>query len=418
MKAEILAVGTELLLGQIVNTNAQYLSRALADLGVDVHYQTVVGDNKQRIVEAIRTAVRRAELLVFTGGLGPTMDDLTRDALAEYLQRGVVLHEPTMREIEARFASRGAAMVDSNRRQAMLIEGAAPLRNVTGLAVGNALSADGRHYMLLPGPPREMKPMFEGDGKAWLMRLLGGADGLHSVMLKFAGIGESLLEDRLIDLIRAQTDPTIAPYAKEGEVAIRVSTKAASTEEASRKMAGTLQEIRRRLGRHLYAEEDIALEEAVVRLLTERRRTLALAESCTGGLLAERITSVPGSSAAFVGGIVSYTNGVKMRQLGVPRALLEGPDAPGAVSAETAAAMAEGARTATDSDYALSVTGVAGPTESEGKPVGLVFVGLAERGKAPRAERLQLAGDRDGIRLRAAKHALYVLWLALSGRGE
>lgn len=416
LRAEIVSVGTELLLGQIVNTNAQFLSRGLAELGIDVYYQTVVGDNMDRLLKTIELARGRADLLVFTGGLGPTMDDLTRDAVAAYLGRGMEEHEPTMRKLEEMFAGRGAALIESNRKQALLVEGATPLRNNTGLAIGNALSADGTHYLLLPGPPREMKPMFENDASAWLRELLGQADTLHSVMLRFAGIGESALEDLLIDLVREQSDPTIAPYAKEGEVAVRVSTKAPNAEEAARKMESTLVEIRRRTDRFLYAEEDIPIETEVMRLLLRQRRTLALAESCTGGMVAEMVTTVPGSADAFLGGVVSYTNAVKRDLLGVPEGLLEGEGAPGAVSEETAAAMAEGARRFADSDFGVSVTGVAGPASSEGKPVGLVYLGLAERGKPTRTEKLQLSGDREGIRLRASKRALYRLWLALTGR--
>lgn len=416
MRAEIIAVGTELLLGQIVNTNAQFLSQGLAELGIDVYYQTVVGDNTERIRAAIETARGRADLLVFTGGLGPTLDDLTRDVLADYLGRAIGIHEPSMRKIEEMFLGRGTAFVESNRRQAHLIEGAIPLRNDTGLAVGNALSADGTHYLLLPGPPREMKPMFENDGSAWLRQLLGESDPLHSVMLKFSGIGESMLEDLLIDLIREQTDPTIAPYAKEGEVAIRVSTKARNADEAARKLEPTLREIRSRTARYLYAEEDIPLEAAVIRLMAQKRLTLALAESCTGGMIAAALTTVPGSGDAFLGGVVSYSNGVKHKLLGVPTELLEGEDAPGAVSEPTAAAMAEGALAAAGADLALSVTGVAGPAGVEGKPVGLVYVGLAERGRKTRVEKLQLSGDRQGIRIRATKRALHMLWLALTGQ--
>ncbi len=416
MRAEIIAVGTELLLGQIVNTNAQFLSRGLAELGIDVYYQTVVGDNKGRLIEAIGIARGRADLLVFTGGLGPTRDDLTRDALAEFLGRGIGLHEPTLEKIMKLFANRGSALVESNRRQALLIEGATPLRNDTGLAVGNALNVDGTSYLLLPGPPREMKPMFDNDGRAWLKERLGSAYSLHSVMLKFAGIGESMLEDLLLDLIEAQQDPTIAPYAKEGEVAVRVSTKAADAGEAARKLEATLTEIRIRTKSYLYAEEDIPIEATVMRMLTERQLTLTLAESCTGGMVSELITTIPGSAGVYRGGIVSYSNEVKMRQLGVPRELLEGDGAPGAISAETALAMAEGARAAIDADFALSVTGNAGPAAAEDKPVGLVYVGLAERGRETRVEKLQLSGDREGIRLRATKRALYMLWQSLSGQ--
>lgn len=416
MRAEIIAVGTELLLGQIVNTNAQYLSRGLAELGIDVYYQTVVGDNKDRLIQAIDIARGRADLLVFTGGLGPTLDDLTRDALAEYLGRGVDLHEPTMDKIVKLFAERSGAFVESNRRQALLIDGAVPLRNDTGLAVGNALSVDGTLYLLLPGPPREMKPMFDNDGATWLKEQLGPALTLHSVMLKFAGIGESGLEDLLIDLIREQQDPTIAPYAKEGEVAIRVSTKAADEEEAARKLADTLIEIRGRTMAYLFAEEDLPIEAVIVRMLTEQQRTLTLAESCTGGMVSSLITTIPGSAVVFLGGVVTYSNEMKMHSIGVPKELLEGADAPGAISEETAAAMAEGMRLAADSDFAVSITGNAGPAAAEGKPVGLVYVGLAERGRETRVEKLQLSGDRAGIRIRAAKRALYMLWLSLSGR--
>ncbi|MDG0812489.1 competence/damage-inducible protein A [Cohnella rhizosphaerae] len=416
MRAEIIAVGTELLLGQIVNTNAQFLSQRLAELGIDVYFQTVVGDNEGRLRQAIAVAESRADLVLFTGGLGPTMDDLTRDALAAHLDVGIEMHEPTLAKIEAMFAGREPSLIAINRRQAMLVEGASPLRNDAGLAVGSALAAGGTHYMLLPGPPREMKPMFLNDGTAWLKEKLGEAASLHSVMLRFCGIGESALEELFKDLIEAQRDPTLATYAKEGEVALRVSTKALTAEEAQARLAPTLQEIRRRGERYLYAERDVALEAEVIRLLAEQRRTISCAESCTGGLIATLLTTVPGSADAFLGGVVSYSNPVKRDLLGVDEALLEGDGAPGAVSEETAKAMAEGVRQATDTDLALSVTGVAGPASSEGKPVGLVFIGIAERGKPVRAEKLQLQGDREGIRIRAAKRALYMAWLRLTGK--
>lgn len=416
MRAEIIAVGTELLLGQIVNTNAQFLSQRLAELGVDVYFQTVVGDNEERLKQAIAIAESRADLIVFTGGLGPTMDDLTRDALAAHLGVGIEMHEPTLAKIEAMFAGRSPSLIEINRRQAMLVEGASPLRNDAGLAVGSALASGGTLYMLLPGPPREMKPMFLNDGTAWLKEKLGDAGALHSAMLRFCGIGESALEELYKDLIEAQTDPTLATYAKEGEVVLRVSTKAAGAEEALARLAPTLQEIRRRGERYLYSESDVALETEVIRLLAEQRRTISCAESCTGGLIATLLTTVPGSADAFLGGVVSYSNPVKRDLLGVDPALLEGEGAPGAVSEETARAMAEGIRLATDTDLALSVTGVAGPASSEGKPVGLVYIGIAERGKPARAEKLQLQGDREGIRIRAAKRALYLAWLRLTGK--
>lgn len=414
MKAEIIAVGTELLLGQIVNTNAQYLSQKLAQLGIDVYYQTVVGDNAERLRKAIEIGRSRADLLLFTGGLGPTQDDLTKDVLAGYLNRGLYIHEPTMAKIEHLFGSRGLHMVESNRRQANMIEGGDAIDNAAGLAVGNGVDADGTLYLLLPGPPKEMKPMIDGPAEAWLRSKLHGETPLFSRLLKFAGIGESNLEARLIDLIEAQSDPTIAPYAKEGEVAIRVSTKARAQGEADATIDRTVDRIKARVGEHLYAEEDIALEVAVVRLLRATRRKLASAESISGGLFAELITSVPGSSGEFTGGVVTYTNEMKHKLLGIPMSQLEGEGAPGAISESTAALMAERVRQLADTDFGISLTGVAGPAESEGKPVGLVYFAIAERGKETVVHTANLSGDRPMIRLRAVKAAMYRLWQALS----
>ncbi|MGO4543948.1 competence/damage-inducible protein A [Paenibacillus sp. 2TAB23] len=414
MKAEIIAVGTELLLGQIVNTNAQFLSQKLAGLGVDVYFQTVVGDNAGRLREAIEIGRSRADLLVFTGGLGPTQDDLTKDVLAEYLNRNLLIHEPSMAQIEHMFSSRGIHMVESNRRQALMIEGGEPLENTTGLAVGNGLSVDGTLYLLLPGPPREMKPMMDGAGEAWLRAELGAADPLYSRILKFAGIGESNLEAKLIPLIDRQIDPTIAPYAKEGEVSIRVSTKAGSAIDADLKIDETVAKIKALVGEFLYAQEDIPLEEEVIHLLRASRRKLASAESISGGLLAELITNVPGSSGEYVGGVVTYTNIMKHHLLSIPLTQLEGEGAPGAISDSTAAIMAERVRELSDADFGVSLTGVAGPAESEGKPVGLVYVGISQRGRATEVFTLNLSGGRSMIRLRAVKSALYRLWLALN----
>ncbi|CAM3932196.1 competence/damage-inducible protein A [Paenibacillus alkaliterrae] len=413
MKAEIIAVGTELLLGQIVNTNAQFLSQKLAELGVDVYFQTVVGDNAQRLRQAIEIGRSRSDLLVFTGGLGPTQDDLTKDVLADFLNCELIIHEPSMSKIEQLFHSRGIHMVESNRRQALIIEGGEPLENTTGLAVGNGLFAGGTLYLLLPGPPKEMKPMMEGAGGEWLRSKLGERQPLYSRILKFAGIGESNLEAKLLDLIDGQVDPTIAPYAKEGEVAIRVSTKANSASEADHKIDAAVEKIKERVGEFLYAQNDIPLEAEVVHLLRASRRKLASAESCSGGLLAELITNVPGSSGEYLGGVVTYTNMMKHRLLSVPMTQLEGEGSPGAVSDSTAALMAERVRELADADFGVSLTGVAGPAESEGKPVGLVYFAIAERGKAADVHTLHLSGDRSIIRLRAVKATLYRLWQRL-----
>ncbi|MBU5441837.1 competence/damage-inducible protein A [Paenibacillus sp. MSJ-34] len=415
MKAEIVAVGTELLLGQIVNTNAQFLSRELAALGIDVYYQTVVGDNLQRLRQAIEIARERADLVLFTGGIGPTQDDLTKDALASYLGRTLHIHAPSMDKIERMFLSRGANMVESNRRQALMIDGSDPLPNETGLAVGNALIHDGTAYMLLPGPPKEMKPMFEHEGKRWLQqRLLTNEMPLFSRMLKFAGIGESSLEAKLIDLIEGQSDTTIAPYAQEGEVTIRLSTKARTVEEASAKLDVLETEIRGRLGAHLYAAENVAIEQVIVERMSAKDWTLSAAESCTGGLLSEMITAIPGSSRMFAGGIVCYSNALKEQLLNVPHAMLEGETAPGAVSAETAQTMAEQMRTIADTDLAVAITGVAGPGASERKPVGLVYIAIAQKGEPTQVEKLQLSGGREMIRLRTVKTVLYHLWRRLN----
>lgn len=413
MKAEIIAVGTELLLGQIVNTNAQFLSERLADLGIDVYFQTVVGDNLERIVSAIEIASRRADIILCSGGLGPTMDDLTRDALSRFTGAEMVMDADSLRKIEEYFAQRGAKASDSNRRQALTLAGADSLPNDTGMAVGTALEQNGKLYLLLPGPPRELKPMFDRYAREWLRQKMNETHPLFSKSLKFAGIGESALEEALADLIRGQSDPTLAPYAKEGEVMVRVTTRAAGAAEADAKMKETIAEIRRRVGDHLYAEEDIGLEALIVRILRERKLTLAAAESCTGGMFAEMVTEHPGSSEAFLGGIVSYSNGAKRSLLGVPGEWLEGEGAPGAVSAQTAAAMAEGARERFGATFAVSFTGVAGPSSSEGKPPGLVYFALAEEGKETLVRELKLSGSREIVRLRACRAGFYELWKRL-----
>lgn len=414
MKAEIIAVGTELLLGQIVNTNAQFLSRECAGLGIDVYFQTVVGDNAIRLEDSLRLAKSRADLIICTGGLGPTQDDLTKDVLAEFLGRELLIHQPSMDTMTQLFQSRGIPMVESNVRQALLLAGSEPLANETGLAVGVALTVEGTHYILLPGPPKEMKPMFQHYAVPWLRSVMSDEVPLYSKMLKFASIGESNLEHQILDLIQGQQDPTIAPYAKEGEVTIRLTTRAHTAEEGERKLAATEREIRKRVGEYLYTNEDKTIEAEILRLLAARGQTLSVAESCSGGLLSDLITTVPGSSSNFLGGVICYTNSVKHGLLGVPMEILEGEGAPGAVSAETAECLALNLRQTTGSDWAISITGVAGPSPSEGKPIGLVYIGIAGGGGEPRVEKLQLFGNnRESIKLRAAKSALYLLWKQL-----
>lgn len=414
MKAEIIAVGTELLLGQIVNTNAQYLSRQLASMGIDVHYQTVVGDNMERLKEALGLSSSRADIVLLSGGLGPTQDDLTKDALASFLNRSLHIDRMAMDRIERFFHERGSVMTENNRRQALAIEGGTPLPNETGLAVGNAVSYEGTHYIVLPGPPKELMPMFEQEAKPWLLQhVLTGEFPIYSKMLKFAGIGESALDKRLEDLITAQTDPTIALYAKEGEVTVRISTKAASEAEAMVRLNELEARIQERGPEFMYANEDVPIEKVIVDMMADHNWTLSAAESCTGGLVAETLTSIPGSASMFLGGIICYTNQIKEKLVHIPHALLEGDDAPGAVSAEVAEALADHVRMVTDSDFGLSVTGVAGPGYAERKPIGLVYIGLSQRGKETEVHELHLQGNRETIRLRATKALLYRLWQRL-----
>jgi len=418
MKAEIIAVGTEMLLGQIVNSNARDISLKLAELGIDVYFQTVVGDNAGRIEQAITIARSRADLLIFTGGLGPTQDDLTKDVLAAYLGRKLVIDEPAMTKIRALFEGRGVEMVESNVRQAHSIEGAVPLTNEAGLAVGNALVVDGTYYMLLPGPPKEMNTMLNGPCVAWLREVMQEKQQpLYSKLLKFAGIGESNLEHKLLPLIDGQSDPTLAPYAKEGEVSVRVSTKASSEEEANVKLDATIDKVKGIVGEHLYAKEDVPIERQIVRMLQLKGFTLASAESCSGGLFAQLITKVPSGSSCFVGGVVTYTNEMKHKLLNIPMSQLEGEHAPGAISSSTARLMAENVRSLLDSTFGVSITGVAGPSTSEGKPVGQVFIGIAEKGKPTQVFELKLSGDRASIQLRAVKNLQFRLWQAIKAHG-
>ncbi|MEJ8302605.1 competence/damage-inducible protein A [Saccharibacillus sacchari] len=414
MKAEIIAVGTELLLGQIVNTNAQYLSQELAAIGIDVYFQTVVGDNKERLKEAIRQAQGRADVLVFSGGIGPTQDDLTKDAIAEVLGRELRTDRPAMDKLTEFFADRGVPMTENNERQALVIDGCTPLPNATGLAVGVAISENSHHYIVLPGPPSELKPMFAEQAKPWLLhQVLTGEMPIYSRILKFAGIGESALEDKLLDLIDAQTDPTIAPYAKEGEVAIRLSTKAENIEEANGRLTALEVQIQSRLSEHMYASEDVPIEETIVKMMADMGLSVSAAESCTGGMVMQSLTTIPGSAAMLRGGIVCYSNEMKEKLLNVPHDYLEGADAPGAVSHEVAEVLAEQVRMIADSDFGLSVTGVAGPGYSERKPAGLVYIGIAEKGGKTEVFELRIKGNRETIRKRSTKTLLYRLWRRL-----
>ncbi len=404
MKAEIVAVGTELLLGQIANTNAQYLSNKLAEIGVNVYYHSVVGDNVDRLSLMIAETAKRSELVIFTGGLGPTQDDLTKETVAAHLGVGLVMDDDAMSKIEAFFVQRKTKMAENNRKQALVIEGSVVFPNDHGMAPGMAVRKNGTTYVLLPGPPSELYPMVEQYVMPFLMQLLPGQQVFHSRVLRFFGIGESALEERLLDVIEKQTNPTVAPYAKEFEVILRITARAKTMEEAEALIVPVEDEIRERVGQYVYAVGETSLHEVLFQTLRERGETIACAESCTGGTLASLLTSLAGSSSVFAGGIVCYSNQAKHTLLDISNEIL---DTDGAISETVAKQLAENVREKLGATHAISVTGVAGPGTSEGKPVGLVYIGLASEGMPTEVKQIQLAGRRHAIIGRAAKFAMF-----------
>lgn len=413
---EILSVGTELLLGSIVNSDAQALSRELAGLGLNVLYHSVVGDNPGRLAAAVELAKSRADVIVTTGGLGPTCDDLTKQTLAECFGKKLVYHPECAEGIRCFFHSMGKGMTDNNLQQAWLPEGCQVLGNAWGTAPGCAFEADGRYVVMLPGPPRECLPMFRERAVPWLARL--GEGVIRSRTLRVFGLGESAVEDLLRERMNALQNPTLAPYAKEGEVELRITAKAATAAEADGLITPVEAEVRAILGDLVYGTDVSGLPQVVLEGARRRGLTLGTAESCTGGLIAKRLTDVPGSASVFKGGVVSYHCEVKAGVLGVSQALL---DEKGAVCAEVAEQMALGARKALGVDLAVSATGVAGPDPDErGNPVGLVYTALA----APDGcwvKELNLtsqAARRDRNRNLAANHALDMVRRWLEGSAE
>ena len=401
-QAEILAVGTELLLGSIANTNAQFLSELLASAGIDVLYHTAVGDNPRRLRQAAEIARGRCDLLVFTGGLGPTYDDMTKETVAEAFGLALEYHPEVMEEIQRYFDHVfHRPMPACSRRQAMLPQGCTVLHNPVGTAPGCIFTADGVTAVLLPGVPHECRYLAEHAVLPWLRGQSGGV--IRSRDLHVFGLTEPQVQELLGDLMDGAQNPSLAPYAKPGEVMLRLTAKGGSNDDCQERMAPLFRDVRSRLGDYLYGVDISSLEEVVLTRLRQQGLTLSAAESCTGGLIAKRLTDVPGASAAFLGGVVSYTNGVKAGVLGVPRDLLEQY---GAVSEPAARAMAEGVRRLTGSDLAVSVTGLAGPDgDDRGNPVGMVYLGLSLPGETL-VRRLALGGDRPRIRLLAASTAL------------
>jgi nicotinamide-nucleotide amidase len=406
MVAEILSVGTELLLGQIVDSNAAYLGRTLAGLGVDLFYKSTVGDNEGRVIDTLRRARDRADLIITSGGLGPTEDDLTKECIAHVFEEELVMHEPSLEQLHRFFARRGVPMPERNAKQALIYRHGRTLDNPNGTAPGALLEKGGKIVISLPGPPNEMIPMVENHVIPLLTeRLQGQRQYLVTRVMRFIGIGESAVEEKVQDLIRS-TNPSLAPLAHTGEVHLRIGAKADSPEAAEALIQPMETELRSRLGRFIYGVDKTILEAAIVQLLKERGKTVACAESCTGGGLGARLTAIPGSSAAFLGGVVSYSNDAKVRLLGVDPALLAEH---GAVSGPVAEAMARGAREQLGSDLAVSITGVAGPDGgTPEKPVGLVYVGIATADRVF-AQENHFIGIREDVRRRSTQVALQMI---------
>ncbi len=412
MNAEIISVGTELLLGNIVNTDARDLAVTLSELGINVFWQTVVGDNRARLTEAVNIARQRADLIITTGGLGPTCDDLTKQTVCAAL--GIEMYYDARAEAELRAyfrVGKGGKMTDNNLQQCYLPVGCTPFYNTCGTAPGCGFTApDGTHVLILPGPPKELNAMMAHGGTDFLRTL--SDEHIVSRNIMTFGMGESTIESMLRDEMNALTNPTLAPYAKEGEVRLRVTAKAASEAEAEAMMAPVIADVKRLLGDRVYGIDTPSLEDTAMRLLLERGETFSAAESCTGGLIAKRITDIPGSSAVFRGGVTVYTNDVKM-YLGVKPETLETFSA---VSRETAVELADCVRVKLGATYGLSVTGVAGPDSDGLHAVGTVFVGLstAERTYV-RALQLGEKSDRSRIRTLAANHAFDMLRRCILG---
>ena len=416
MKAEIIAVGTEILTGQITNTNAQFLSEEFAKLGIDVFFQTAVGDNEERLLSIIDLASKRSDLVVLCGGLGPTEDDLTKQTLAKYLGRNLVFDEQASKRLNEFFATRPQfTRTANNERQAQLIEGSTPLRNSTGLAVGGVIEVDGVTYVVLPGPPSELKPMVWD----YLVPLLSSDHKqLYSRVLRFFGIGESQLVTVLSDLIDNQTDPTIAPYAKIGEVTLRLSTKADDIESAKEKLDQLEQKILSKktlnsipLENLLYGYgDDNSMARVVFDLLKKKHKTITAAESLTAGLFQSSIADFSGSSSVFNGGFVTYSIEEKSKMLQIP---LEELQEHGVVSHFTAEKMAEQSRKLTDADFGIGLTGVAGPDSLEGHPAGTVFIGIATREKVHSIRVLIGGRSRSDVRHIACLYAFNLVRQAL-----
>jgi nicotinamide-nucleotide amidase len=404
MQAEIISVGTELLLGQILDTNAVFLSRELASLGIGLYRRSTVGDNPQRLRQAVEEALARAELVITSGGLGPTDDDLTKETVAQVLGLSLIPDRSSLEWIQDYFAKMGRKMTENNYKQALIPEGGEALPNLHGTAPGIVVRYKEKLIICLPGPPRELKPMFHDYVSPILRTESKGV--ILSRVLKLCGLGESAVAEEVADLLANQTNPTLAPLASEGEVQLRLTAQANVMDEAVRLLDELEAKVRERLGEAIFAVDEETLEQVVVRLLTQRRERLAVAESCSGGLLADRITDVPGASAVFDRGVVTYSNRAKEELLGIPAAVIARE---GAVSPEVAHLMAQGVRKKSATEWGVGITGIAGPGGgTEEKPVGLVYLAL-EGPEVSLVRELRWRGERSLIKRRTTQAALDLL---------
>ena len=406
MVVELICVGTELLLGNIVNTNAAFLARECAGLGLSMYHQSVVGDNEERLYDTIQTALGRSDIIILCGGLGPTQDDLTKETVAKVFDLPLIEDEHSHERIEEYFRnSQFRIITDNNWKQAQVPEGCIVVDNANGTAPGIIVEQKGKSVILLPGPPNELIPMFRQDIVLYLKKLQ--PETIYSVMVKLCGVGESLVETEILDLIETQENPTIATYAKTGEVHLRVTARAADEKEAKKLIKPMVKELKKRFGSHIYAmDEEVTLEESIVELLKAQNLTLTTAESCTGGMLAARLTNVSGVSEVFKQGFVTYSNRAKRKLLDVKKNTLK---TYGAVSEKTAKEMAKNGAFITGSDICVSVTGLAGPGGgTEEKPVGLVYIACAYQNEV-RVKEFHFKGNRNKIRELSTVNALTLL---------
>lgn len=406
MNAEIIAVGTELLLGQIVNSNAQFISRELAELGVHVYYHTVVGDNPKRLEKAISIAEERANLIIFTGGLGPTKDDLTKEVIANHTGKKLVAAPMAMENIVSYFKRTGRIMSENNKKQALVLEGAAVLPNEHGMAPGMFVKKDQHFYMLLPGPPHEMQPMLRKYGAPAILDQLESRERIESRVLRYFGIGESQLETEIEDLIDAQTNPTIAPLAGDNEVTIRITARDQSEEKAIQMIEKMEKQINARVGEFFYGYDQTTIMKELLTVLDKNELTIAAAESLTGGMFQSEMTGITGVSTMLIGGIVCYSNQSKIKLCKVKAETI---DKYGVVSEQCAIELAENIRTILGTNIGISFTGVAGPDSLEGHPAGTVWIGISFDDRPTKTYQLNLSGSRIGNQKRTVKYGCYYL---------